>query len=239
MTIGEAEKNVATADPISKAAVDAARRHIYYAHERGERFNITALHRMNLHYMRKRLIDETAVILKKGEMDDENSKTLTSLIRDYCTAVRDREYMRASAYPDWQDCLFHLKSERPMERDLLNYFKECGVQPEEAVLVHEDQLMPALPGGPWDYWPLWRMKRERYSLAILGAVILNVPMVIMVLVPTPVVSLVTVVVCTMLFAVASAYFSPSKLPIELLVATAAYAAVLVVFVGSATESTAK
>lgn len=82
---GVEEETLIRVDPISKSVVDAGRRHIFYANERGERFNITAVHRMNMHYLRKRIMDETASILNKGAIDDENSKTLTSLIQDYCS----------------------------------------------------------------------------------------------------------------------------------------------------------
>ncbi|KXX82087.1 Ribonuclease H [Madurella mycetomatis] len=172
-------------DPISKSVVDAGRRHIFYANERGERFNITAVHRMNMHYLRKRIMDETASILNQGSMDDENSKTLTSLIQDYCTAAKDRELMRDWAYRDWDNNPFHLKAERPMERDLFNHLKSIGIQPERVRSIPsvEDSLMPDLPGGPWDYPSATRTRRQRYALAILGGVILNAPMILMVLIP--------------------------------------------------------
>jgi hypothetical protein len=82
--IGGEEENVTSRDPISKSVVDAGRRHIFYANKRGERFNITAVHRMNMHYLRKRIMDETLSILKKGEMNNGNSQALTSLIQNYC-----------------------------------------------------------------------------------------------------------------------------------------------------------
>ncbi|KAJ9158123.1 Ribonuclease H [Coniochaeta hoffmannii] len=213
---GREEENVASRDPISKSVVDAGRRHIFYANERGERFNITAVHRMNMHYLRKRIMDETMSILDRGEMSNGNSDALTTLIQDYCAAVRDRELMRDTAYRDWDNCPFHLKSERPMERDLFDYLKSNGLQPDQMVLDHEDRLLPELPGGPWDYPSASRTRKERYVLAILGGVIINAPMILMVLVP--------------------AYYSPTKLPLELLAATAAYAAVLVVFVSGTSSS---
>ncbi|KAK1754469.1 hypothetical protein QBC47DRAFT_383989 [Echria macrotheca] len=231
------EKNMATPDPISKAVVDAARRHIFYTNERGERFNMTALHRMNLHYLRKRILDATATILKKGAMDDSDSDALTSLMQSYCNAVRDREFIRDVGYRDWHNNLFLLRSEREMERELLTYLKTIdGIRPEDGVPPGENHLHPDLPGGPWDFPYASRTKRQRYVLAVLGGVILNAPMVLMALVPNVAVNLVTAGVCTMVFAVAAAYFSPTKLPLELLAATATYAAVLVVFVGGVTTS---
>ena len=66
-------------------------------------------------------------------------------------AIRDREFMRDTAYRDWDNCLFQLKSHRPMERDLFDYLKSHGLQPDQEVPYHEDPLVPELPGGPWDY----------------------------------------------------------------------------------------
>jgi len=145
--------------------------------------------------------------------------------------------MRDAGSRDWRIYPFLLKSERPMEGELLAYLRSTkGVQPERWVPPEEDRWMPDLPGGPWDFPSMTKMRRERYVLAVVGGLILTAPMVLMVLVPRVDVSLITAVVCTMAFAVAAAYFSPTKLPIELLAATATYAAVLVVFVGAVTGS---
>lgn len=148
-------------------------------------------------------------------------------------AIRDREFMRESALRDWDKNPFHLKSQRETERDLLEDLKAKGIHPNQMVSVEEARVLPHLPGGPWDSL---RTRRERYVLAILGGLILTVPMILMVLARRTPVSMITVSVCTMLFAVVTAYFSPTKLPLELLSATAAYAAVLVVFVGGTTGS---
>ncbi|KAK0649221.1 hypothetical protein B0T16DRAFT_456651 [Cercophora newfieldiana] len=227
----DVEASIPITDPISKAVVDTGRRHTFYTNERGVRFNLVALHRMNMHYLRKRLIDEAAIIFKNGAMDDDNSRALTGLMRDYCTAVRDRDCMRDLAYRDWQNNPFHLKSEREMERGLFEYLRAQGVEPESEMAT-DDRVTSTLPGGPWDYPSSQRNRKERYALTILGSVIIIVPMVIMAFVPGRIPSVVIVVACTMLFAVGTAYFSPTKPPLELMIATAAYAAVLVVFVGA-------
>lgn len=139
--------------------------------------------------------------------------------------------MRSTAYQDWRNNPFHLKSEREMELDLFSHLQSQGVQPEAYVLSDEDKHLPSLPGGEWDYVSASRIRRQRYALAVLGSVILVVPMLVMTFVPGRTASIATVVVCTMFFAVATAYFAPAKPPLELMAATAAYAAVLVVFVG--------
>ena len=151
-------------------------------------------------------------------------------------AIRDREFMRELALRDWDKNPFYLKSQREMERDLLEDLKAKGIHPNQMVSVEEARVLPHLPGGPWDSPSALRTRRERYALAILGGLILTVPMILMVLTRKTPVSLITVSVCTMLFAVATAYFSPTMLPLELLSATAAYTAVLVVFVGGTTGS---
>lgn len=140
--------------------------------------------------------------------------------------------MRDLAFRDWDNNPFHLKSEREMERGLFEYLQAQGVEPELQMLADEDRVTPTLPGGPWDYPSSRRNKKERYALTVLGSVIIIVPMVIMAFVPGRTSSVATVVVCTMLFAVGTAYLSPTKPPLELMIATAAYAAVLVVFVGA-------
>jgi hypothetical protein len=81
----DVETTMHTNDPISKIVVDTGRRHTFYANERGVRFNLVALHRMNMHYLRKRLIDEAGTIFTNGSMDDDNSRTLTGLMKDYCS----------------------------------------------------------------------------------------------------------------------------------------------------------
>jgi uncharacterized protein (DUF1786 family) len=83
--VGDEEATVnGAADSISKRVVDIGRPHVYYSNVRGERVNLTAIHRMNMHYLRKRILDETISIFQSGEMTDENSKALTCLIQDYC-----------------------------------------------------------------------------------------------------------------------------------------------------------
>jgi hypothetical protein len=151
-------------------------------------------------------------------------------------AIRDREFMKELALRDWDSNPFLLKSQREMERDLLEDLKAKGINPNQIIPPEESRVLPHLPGGPWDFHSALRTRRERYILAGLGGLILTVPMILMVLARKTPVSLIIVSVCTMLFAVATAYFSPTKLPLELLSATAAYTAVLVVFVGGTTGS---
>lgn len=73
--------------------------------------------------------------------------------------------------------------------------------------------------------------RARFFMSILGGLLLIVPMLIMTLHKSQTISLVTVPAAVLIFAIVIAAASTAK-PHEVLGATAAYAAVLVVFVGT-------
>ena len=72
---------------------------------------------------------------------------------------------------------------------------------------------------------------ERLGFGQFGGLALIVPMLIMTLRPSRTNSLVTVSVAVMLFAVFLAFFANKSAGKDVLTATAAYAAVLIVFVG--------
>ena len=144
--------------------------------------------------------------------------------------------MRELAARSWRTNPFHLKSDpdRPLETLLLSSLKAKGVHPLPIITVKEDESLPSLPGGPWDMPSAIKATRERYAWAIIGGVVLIVPMVMMVLLQGRTANLIIASVSTVMFAIAAAYSAPSKLPVELMGVTAAYAAVLVVFVGGTT-----
>lgn len=106
--------------------------------------------------------------------------------------------------------------------------------PEKFEAEVQDYGNPMLPGGSRS-WLRERSAAEalvlRFWAALLGGVALIAPMLLMVLhkdIPT---SLSAVSVCTIVFAMCIAAFT-DKGPLDLMQATAAYAAILVVFVGT-------
>ncbi|OIW27844.1 hypothetical protein CONLIGDRAFT_452986 [Coniochaeta ligniaria NRRL 30616] len=227
-----ADVEAAPSPRTAKELVDLGRRHSFYSKPDGDRFNLVALHRMNMHYLRSRLLNQAAVVFGNGVMTDADSELLTALMRDYCTAVRDRDFMRDCAHADWEAHPFLLRSDRELEATLLETLKTKGVHPEPVVRGKEDRTLPPFPGGPWDMPSARTSQRRRYTGVALGAVVLVVPMVLAVLLrASTAANLVIACVSTMVFALGATYFSPTKLPVELLGVTAAYAAVLVVFVG--------
>ncbi|KAF4632146.1 hypothetical protein G7Y89_g5973 [Cudoniella acicularis] len=78
---------------------------------------------------------------------------------------------------------------------------------------------------------------ERLSMACFGGWALIAPMLIMTLVPGKHTALITASISTLLFAFILALFADGSMGKDVLAATAAYAAVLVVFVGTSTPST--
>ena len=76
---------------------------------------------------------------------------------------------------------------------------------------------------------------ERLAMALFGGVALIGPVLIMTIHPSQTKSLVTVSVATILFALCLAIFANSTAAKDVLAATAAYAAVLVVFLGTSTS----
>lgn len=123
-----------------------------------------------------------------------------------------------------------------MEKWLLDELANHSIEPNRIVKYDEDRNMPGLPMGPWDYWTAWGAVYERVLMLVVGSIMLVGPMILMVLVPKIVTRLVTVGVCTVLFALFTGWYGTDLKPIELLQATAAYTAVLVVFVGTTSGS---
>jgi len=73
---------------------------------------------------------------------------------------------------------------------------------------------------------------ERLAMALFGGTALIVPMLIMALRPGITIALITVSIATLIFALVLAFFAVGSMGKDVLAATAAYAAVLVVFVGT-------
>lgn len=89
-----------------------------------------------------------------------------------------------------------------------------------------------LPGGPWDYPMAMHENALRYGAGVLGVVIFVAPMILMVLVKGTLSRLLTSGLFIVAFALGLAFWS-NLTTVELITGTAAYAAVLVVFVGAA------
>lgn len=129
-------------------------------------------------------------------------------------------------------------------KDILGYclMKDNNLIPESDDLKPpepENSRKVVLPGPPrngHDRSMQWTRLLERLSMGICGGVALIAPMLLMVLHNDQVTALATTSVATMFFAVGLAFLGKNLRGQEVLGAVAAYAAVLVVFVGATTGS---
>lgn len=145
--------------------------------------------------------------------------------------------MREHTSKCFWNSLFLMRTTDKMEGMLLDDLRKACGTPPLLLEPKDDQRLPwTLPGGPWDHRTFVNSKRVRYTMAVIGSLILVGPMVLMVLVPSMLARLLTAGISTLLFAAAAAFFVQERSAFELLGATAAYTAVLVVFVGTTSHS---
>lgn len=158
-------------------------------------------------------------------------------------SLRDLEYMQEHAAQHTKDDdkdPFYIKSSKHLPRLAM---KEAGfipdlVLPRGPLPVAQDFSNPRLPGisktlahEASESEQLW----VRFSIASAGGLILIIPMLIMANLESKTASLVTTCVAMLTFAAGVTLRTQLK-PDQVLGATAAYAAVLVVFVGTSSST---
>lgn len=171
------------------------------------------------------------------------------MIHDYLTltsagqALRDLEYMQECAARhggDDERDPFYLKTSKTLERNVL---AAAGlipkhINPPGTLPKARDADVPELPGFGRNAENLAQETEKfwiRFSMASLGGLALVVPMLIMANVPGKIASLVTTCVAMVIFAVGITWLTKLAAD-QMLAATAAYAAFLVVFVGTSLDS---
>lgn len=218
--------------------------------------NLATLQRMTLHQL------QTSIALYVGEMyetsrfplDGDNLMALPRLLHQYCMLVymcmqvrttlmtvlgeslRDLDYMEECALRgyDKDPCL--LKSSRALDREIM---KVVGlihnhVLPKGDLPMARDTEQPQLLGSSRNRAKRSAFKQKRllrFAMAASGGLLLVVPMLIMAAVPGKLSSLVTTSVAMLIFATLVTLVTELG-PNDVLATTAAYAAVLVVFVGT-------
>ncbi|KAK6440872.1 hypothetical protein LTR95_002914 [Oleoguttula sp. CCFEE 5521] len=169
----------------------------------------------------------------KEMMDGKTSVLLPRLLRSYCKAIRDMEYMQQAVNNGFAADPFLLQTSKQMEREMMRHYH---LLPRQRRLTKAwDYDRPRLPGigrRAKLERDQGQLKTKKLYYALAGGLSLIIPMLIMRLVPGVVCSLVTTSVAVLLFAIIVARRS-SLQPQEILGIVAAYAAVLVVFVGTA------
>lgn len=215
-------------------------------------FELRSLQGINLLHLQKDLLREYHQITVHGDTSEEQLLRIRKLFAEYgqyrdidgfiythlhnsasalqaFEAMDQREvvpkneplYIHRVVFPE----LAELNSKRPYPLSLRKLAKGrhalSGMKESAEQALREQQLRR-----------IWIVEtRTRFAMAIAGGLMLIIPMLIMTLVPSRTTSLLTVSIAVLIFSVLVAIASTAK-PQEVLGATAAYAAVLVVFIGT-------
>ncbi|KAI8633778.1 hypothetical protein F5Y19DRAFT_415022 [Xylariaceae sp. FL1651] len=227
----------------------------------GIEINIATLQRMNMHVIRKEIVDLTYSVVRRQRLDvmrepdggGSQSEKLRSLMKEYCTALRDWDFILSRTSTADNDP-FRISSHEQLSMTLLH---EAGFLDREFLqpLLPRDRRgrqfglrlqMPqwySLPGDPRHAKLETERQTElivRFGWTVAGSLFLLVPVLIMVLVPSLLASLIVTSVSILLFAFVISQISEGFIPglalenfglKDALASTLAYAAVLVVFLG--------
>lgn len=221
--------------------------------------NLTGLQKLGIQAMRRSLAECAVKIVRDKSLSVAEAKRTSNLMHRYCTSVgltlrtssrvhadilqgealKDLNYMKEMHSKYVEQDPFKMVSS--VQRDhltmaevgLLEYIiKEHKCEPD----APDDLRDPTLIGTPRGSANELERLRDfllRLGFGVLGGVALVGPMVLMILHNTLVTQVATTGVATFLFAVCMAsYRGPDASPLAVVGTTAAYAAVLVVFVGT-------
>ncbi|KAI7610661.1 glutamine synthetase/guanido kinase, partial [Hortaea werneckii] len=202
--------------------------------------NLVALQRVNIHALQARLANDAAESFQTGRFD-QDPEDLQQTLNLYCDGVRNLDFMREKAKLGYDRDPFLMKSSRAFERGIL---ESTGLIPHHVLPKgelpppedHEHPVLANETGGRHhaNEVTLKRQRLERFAMASFGGLLIIVPMLIMANVPGKVASLVTSCVAITIFAALVTLVTKLG-PHEVLASVAAYAAVLVVFVGLSLE----
>ncbi|OQO06594.1 hypothetical protein B0A48_08379 [Cryoendolithus antarcticus] len=206
--------------------------------------NVAALQHMALHQLQYDIACYVGLMFRTSTfyMELQGFPPLTDLMNRYCDAVRNLDYMRTCAQRGYEEDPFLMKSSRALERNILETTKLIPnhVLPVGPLPLPKDIDNPQLRDmgrNEANRAAYEKNRLTRFAMAGLGGLLLVVPMLIMANVPGKLASLVTTCVALLLFAGGVARFTELG-GHEILGTTAAYAAVLVVFVGTSLSNQA-
>ncbi|KAF2271722.1 uncharacterized protein EI97DRAFT_446390 [Westerdykella ornata] len=180
------------------------------------------LHHMNLHYFEVELACELADIVKKKDTDRDQLLRIRTKLRGYSAAIED--YKRVLKH--WQ---------QPFRGELTAYHKHILPQDFRDLIKDnhrcswDNAYIPLRSNNPWAANLFGRV-----MAAIFGGVALIAPVLVMTVPDAPVKQLVTTSIAVVIAAIGLALVSQGSWR-DILGITAAYAAVLVVFVGTGTS----
>jgi hypothetical protein len=199
--------------------------------------NVATLQYLALRDAQHSIATYVAEMYEKSEYlcELDGQPPLTELLAKYSDTVRNIDFMTQCALRGYDEDPFIMKSSRALERGAM---EKAGLIPEHVLPAGQlpvpyDHNRPQLKRGRNETNRAAEKKKRllRFSMAAMGGLLLLVPVIIMATVPGLVASLVTTCVATLVFALLIAWRTDLG-PNEVLATTAAYAAVLVVFVGT-------
>lgn len=222
--------------------------------------NLATLQRMNLHVLQKEIVEKVASIAENPSMiegrdlrnlmkeyckcnffsclvEDLLSRRylniLTSILHGLGETLRDWDLMQAKWTPDFEKDPFKLVTSKALDKKIIEEARIALPIGRGLLQDPYDFYSPQLPGGSRGHViqeKKTQLIAKRFGVALAGELALLAPVIIMAVRKTLLKSLLTVSVAVLLFCVAIAKFSHQS-SVEILSLTAAYTAVLVVFVG--------
>ncbi|KAM0417472.1 hypothetical protein ACHAPT_012536 [Fusarium lateritium] len=218
------------------------------------------LQRLNITQLQVKLARLKSKIHAQGQISSDEQEVLQKTLRDHATAVRDYRFLRGHKSLQNTEAIDRkllLKRFFQSPDDFNDPFSSHYAFFQDAdtkIDPMRDALMRHLPSRlAFSKEERHQRKQEfldgktpkevsklvdrsvRFVIAVTGGLFLIVPMIIMTLQPSDIKSLITVSAFVILFAL-SLSFVVRVSNIETLVSTATYAAVLVVFVGTSTNT---
>ena len=152
--------------------------------------------------------------------------------------MRDWDLIQEKRTPDFQKDPFKLVTTKALDKKLIEDAKivlPMGSHGSSGLQPPHDSHSPQLPGNSRGRVVQEKESRafaQRLSVALIGGLALLVPVIIMAVRKTLLKSLLTISVAVLLFSLAIAIFS-HQTSVQVMSVTAAYTAVLAVFVGVA------
>lgn len=227
--------------------------------------NLAMMQRLSLHRLQRDLANLAGFEYERGEALEFPGPKIQPLLNSYCElltpfsafskfpfwpclsltakageGLRNLDFMKDAALKDNDEDPFVLKSSRAIERKIM---KIAGLIPDHVLPAGPlpmalDEEDPQLVGGTGRHYANRIAAKEkrllRFAMAGSGGLLVIVPMLIMANVDGKIASLVTTCVAIAVFAALITMYTELG-PNDVLGTTAAYAAVLVVFVGTSLE----
>ncbi|KAK3674600.1 hypothetical protein LTR78_005686 [Recurvomyces mirabilis] len=185
--------------------------------------DLTTLQRMSQHVIQQKLVEQVKAIGEKGAWMEIG---IRETLHEYCEIIRDLEYMESSALKGRAADPFLMSTTKPMDRRLLEEVGLAWSDPKKrSPRVEANRLGFTKRASPS------MQKTKRLLMSFLGCLALLAPYLIMKLIAGALVRIVSTCAFALVFALGIALVSDLA-PDRICLVTAAYAAALVIFVGT-------